>query len=93
LDLHSALASQLLFATSAATHQAARMAPGGRNVKSSAGVEYQAIEIVQNNGYFCGQTVIDNFLSFHAESDSLSGLRAPLCAKCGLKVTGPTIKQ
>ncbi|MFV1877799.1 recombinase family protein, partial [Nioella sp.] len=45
IDLHGALASLLLLATDAPTHQVARMASGGQNAKSSASAELQGIDI------------------------------------------------
>jgi site-specific DNA recombinase len=45
VDLHGALASLLLLATGAPTHQVARMASGAQNAKSSAGAELQGVDI------------------------------------------------
>jgi len=46
VDLHGALASLLMLATGAPTHQVARMASGAQNAKSSAGAEFQDVDMV-----------------------------------------------
>ncbi|WP_370571446.1 recombinase family protein, partial [Phaeobacter sp. SYSU ZJ3003] len=46
VDLHGALASLLLLATGAPTHQVARMASGGQNAKNPAGAELQGIDMI-----------------------------------------------
>jgi DNA invertase Pin-like site-specific DNA recombinase len=54
IDLHGALASLLLLATDAPTHQVARMASGGQNAKSSASAELQGIDIVDKSVLVAG---------------------------------------
>ena len=54
IDLHGALASLLLLATDAPTHQVARMASGGQNAKSSAPAELQGIDIVDKSVLVAG---------------------------------------
>ncbi|WP_322893366.1 recombinase family protein [Yoonia sp. 67] len=44
IDLYGALASLLMLATGAPTHQVARMALGAQNAKSSAGAEFQDVD-------------------------------------------------
>ena len=46
IQLHGALASLLMLATGASTHQVARMASGAQNAKSSAVAEFQDYDII-----------------------------------------------
>jgi site-specific DNA recombinase len=54
IDLHGALASLLLLATGAPTHQVARMATGGQNAKNSAGAELQGIDMIDKTVLVAG---------------------------------------
>lgn len=54
VDLHGALASLLLLATGAPTHQVARMASGGQNAKNPAGAELQGIDMIDKSVLVAG---------------------------------------
>ena len=54
VDLHGALASLLLLATGAPVHRVARMAAGGRNDKSSAGAELEAVDMIDKTVLVAG---------------------------------------